>query len=75
VLPAIDLYNQACFETDEIDDIWPDRMLSPKLQPSDLALPQVSPERALRVRHLTTEVAGVRSSNGLDSRTSIHRNS
>ena len=61
MLRAINLDDQHGIETDEIDDVRPNRFLPPKLPAEELASAQVLPQQRLRfggvVSHLTgTEV-------------------
>ena len=49
MLPAIKLYYQLLFKADEINDVWWNRMLSPKLESAEVAVFQLQPEPQLRV--------------------------
>ena len=49
MLPAIKLYYQLLFKADEINDVWRDRMLSPKLESAEVAVFQSQPKPQFRV--------------------------
>jgi hypothetical protein len=51
VLPAIDLDDQVCLDTGEVNDIRPNRQLASKSVPNELAAPQSSPKTGLGIRH------------------------
>ncbi len=44
MLPSIDFDNKAMFKADEIDDIWPDRVLAAESESGGPARAQVVPE-------------------------------
>ena len=54
-MAAVNLYDQPCFKTNEIDDVWPNRLLSPEFQPVQPFVPEVGPQDSLRVGLLHTE--------------------
>jgi hypothetical protein len=49
MLPAIQLNNQLLFETDEINDVWWNRVLPPKLESAEVAVLQLQPQPQFRV--------------------------
>jgi len=63
MLRAINLDDQHGIETDEIDDVRPNRFLPPKLPAEERASAQVLPQQRLRfggvVSHLTAQRLGI----------------
>jgi hypothetical protein len=51
VLSTIGLDHDACFETREIDNEWPDRGLAPKAMAFNAAKPEHGPRASFGVRH------------------------
>ncbi len=49
VLPAIEFYYQLLLKADKISDVRWNRMLSPKLEPAQIAVFQLQPEPQFRV--------------------------
>jgi len=49
MLPAIEFHYQLSFNADEINDVWWDRMLSPKLESAEVAVFQLQPKPQFRV--------------------------
>jgi hypothetical protein len=49
MLPAVKLNDQFFLETYEINDAFPDRLLSAKLPHSDLTHPKMLPKQFLRI--------------------------
>ncbi len=49
MLPAIKLHNQLLFNADEINDVWRNRMLPPKLESAEVAVFQSQPKPQFRV--------------------------
>ena len=49
MLPAIQFHYQFLFNTDEINDVWPNRVLSPKLESAEVAVFQLQPKPQFRV--------------------------
>ena len=49
MLPAIQFHYQLLSKADEINDVWWNRMLSPKLESAEVAVFQLQPEPQLRV--------------------------
>jgi hypothetical protein len=49
MLPAIQFHYQLLFNADEINDVWWNRMLSPKLESTEIAVLQLLPEADFRV--------------------------
>ncbi len=58
VLPAVQLDDEAVFETHEIDDEAAQGMLAAELEPGKLAVAQVAPKQTLRVGGPLTQVSG-----------------
>ncbi len=58
VLPAIQLDDEAVFETHEIDDEVAQRVLAAELESGKLAIAQVAPKQALRVGGPLAQVSG-----------------
>ena len=44
MLPAIQFHDQLLFKADEINDVWWNRMLPPKLESAEVAAFQLQPE-------------------------------
>src|SRR5690348_9766339 len=57
MLAAVYFNNQLCFQTYEVNDIWTNWKLPTKPAPGELVTTQVSPQAALGVRHLATELS------------------
>ena len=57
VMAAIDLDDEALLETDEVDDLGPDRMLSAEATCAEPTTAQLRPQNAFRVGHLFAELA------------------
>jgi len=49
MLPAIQFHYQLLFDTDEINDVWWNRMLPPKLESAEAAVFQLQPQPQFRV--------------------------
>jgi hypothetical protein len=58
VMPAVDLDNQSLFETDEIHDVGPNRMLPAETQAVDLLGTYGVPKLSFTVTHPLSQVAG-----------------
>jgi hypothetical protein len=60
VLSTVGFDNEFCLKAGKIDDVWRDRMLSPKTGPEPI-LTKFSPEHAFRLGHVPTqELAALR---------------
>jgi len=57
MLPAVQLHGDEPFLAEEIEDVRPTRVLAPKLETRESAVPQLVPERFLGVGHVPAEVA------------------
>jgi len=49
MLPAIQFHNQLLLEADEINDVWWNRVLSPKLKSAEVTVFQLQPEPQFRI--------------------------
>ena len=59
MLPTVNLYDQPCFETDKVDDVMVDRLLSPEPATFEVLAAQNAPQRTLRIGHVSAELACV----------------
>jgi hypothetical protein len=57
MLATIELYSDATAGTVEIQDVWPARMLTPKLETGEAPRPKLTPERSLGVGARATKSA------------------
>lgn len=74
VLAAIDLDDQATLETNEVNDIAPDRVLAPKARSFDTSPSQLTPESTLGITHRSAQFAGAFVSHTESYRTASRRN-
>jgi len=59
MLSTINFQYQRCFQTYEINDVIPDRVLSTKLVSRKLFQPQMSPEQFLSFSHFPPQTPGM----------------
>jgi hypothetical protein len=57
VLPAVDLHDEPCARTEEVDDVWPERDLSAEAKAFELSAAQKLPQLALGVGGLVAELS------------------
>ena len=57
MLSAINFYNELMFQTDEVNDELADPMLAPKLESSQLAIPQLPPQSGFRIGRLLAQIS------------------
>ncbi len=55
VLTTIDLYDQFCLITDEIDDVMSHGLLPPEFRTTQPTIPQLAPERSFGRGHVSTQ--------------------
>ncbi|MDB5542715.1 MAG: hypothetical protein JWQ89_4442, partial [Devosia sp.] len=55
VRAPVDLDAQAHFRAEEIENVWPDWVLSPEAKASQLPVPELPPQDNLRQRHLPAQ--------------------
>ena len=56
MLATIEFHDQTAFETDEVDDVGPDRCLPAKPASVELAMTQMMPQASLGIGHILAEV-------------------
>ena len=58
VLSAVHLDAEPLSQTDEVDDVWPQGLLAPKLVPTELPQTQMTPQQAFSVGRMLPQLAG-----------------
>ncbi|OHC83630.1 MAG: hypothetical protein A3J87_00180 [Sideroxydans sp. RIFOXYB12_FULL_59_6] len=59
MLPAIDFQYQRSFQTHEINNETPDRVLSTKFASHELFQAQMTPEQLFGIRHVSTQTSSM----------------
>ena len=58
MLTSVDFNDQGFVHAQEVDDVWPDRLLAPKLEAVQSAIAQMPPEPLFGLRCVPSQVSG-----------------